>query len=357
MGTSLPSHQPAIDAVSLGHSPTPELGLLVSTPEGHAGNMSDLRERVPGHALIDELLHQWDLGTIHVDERSNGIVIDEEAEGWYRGVLGERRVAAILDQLSAAQAQSPWTVLHSVPVGRGESDIDHVVIGPPGVFTINTKFSPGKDVWVAGRGMYVGGAKQHYVVNALYEARRASNYLTRRCGLTVPVTGIIVFVDPNRITHKAPAGGGEADPPIKVVRDTELFNALLVRREFSDEQIARIVDAAIRPDTWSDSTTPSSLGTHVAREFQALEQEVGPRLSLPRGQARSVEPRAQARRSYSRGSSAPRRQYSTPRRSARKKPSLLERFLVAVLGMGALMLLAFFGLPLFIRLLTDALLP
>jgi hypothetical protein len=34
--------------------------------------MSDLRERVPGHALIDELLHQWDLGTIHVDERSNG---------------------------------------------------------------------------------------------------------------------------------------------------------------------------------------------------------------------------------------------------------------------------------------------
>ncbi len=325
MGTSLPSHQPAIDAVSLGHSPTPELGLLVSTPEGHAGNMSDLRERVPGHALIDELLHQWDLGTIHVDERSNGIVIDEEAEGWYRGVLGERRVAAILDQLSAAQTQSPWTVLHSVPVGRGESDIDHVVIGPPGVFTINTKFSPGKDVWVAGRGMYVGGAKQHYVVNALYEARRASTYLTRRCGLTVPVTGIIVFVDPNRITHKAPAGGGEADPPIKVVRDTELFNALLVRREFSDEQIARIVDAAIRPDTWSDSTTPSTLGTHVAREFQALEQEVGPRLSLPRGVARAG---VQSRSRQARPAAARSRQARPPAaRSSRRRPkrSRVER--------------------------------
>ncbi len=67
-------------------------------------------------------------------------------------------------------------------MGRGESDIDHVVIGPPGVFTINTKFSPGKDVWVAGRGMYVGGAKQHYVVNALCEARRASTYLSRLRG-------------------------------------------------------------------------------------------------------------------------------------------------------------------------------
>ena len=52
-----------------------------------------------------------------------------------------------------AQLGPEWTVLHSVPVGRGKSDIDHIAIGPPGVFTINTKFSPGKDVWVAGRGM------------------------------------------------------------------------------------------------------------------------------------------------------------------------------------------------------------
>ncbi|HOY83585.1 MAG TPA: hypothetical protein PLB92_15740, partial [Rhodoglobus sp.] len=159
----------------------------------------------------------------------------------------------------------------------------------------------------------------------LYEARRASNYLTRRCGLTVPVTGIIVFVDPNRITHKAPAGGGEADPPIKVVRDTELFNVLLVRREFSDEQIARIVDAAIRPDTWSDSTTPSTLGTHVAREFQALEQEVGPRLSLPRGVARAG---VQSRSRQARPAAARSRQARPPAaRSSRRRPkrSRVER--------------------------------
>lgn len=314
--------------------------------------MSDLRERVPGHALIDELLHQWDLGTIHVDERSNGIVIDEEAEGWYRGVLGERRVAAILDQL-----RDGWTVLHSVPVGRGASDIDHVVVGPPGVFTINTKFSPGRTVWVAGRNMNVEGVKKPYILNSLAEAQRASNLLTARCGLTVPVTGVIVFVNPGRMTVKEPPGGGEMDPPIQVVDDQGLLDVLFRRREFSDEQIARIVDAAIRPDTWSDSTTPSSLGTHVAREFQALEQEVGPRLSLPRGVARSVAPRAYSGRSYPRGSSAPRRQYSGPRPSPRKKASLLEQFLVAVFGMGALMLLALVGLPWFMRLLTEALLP
>lgn len=160
----------------------------------------------------------------------------------------------------------------------------------------------------------------HRMVNALYEARRASTYLTRRCGLTVPVTGIIVFVDPSRITHKAPAGGGEGDPPIKVVRDTELFNALLVRREFSDEQIARIVDAAIRPETWSDSTTPSSLGTHVAREFQALEQEVGPRLSLPRGQARPSAARAGSRPIRTPATARSRQAGPPAARSSRRRP-------------------------------------
>jgi len=57
---------------------------------------------------------------------NNAVVIDEEATGWFRGVLGERRVAEILEALGPA-----WTVLHSVPVGRGTSDIGHVVVGPP----------------------------------------------------------------------------------------------------------------------------------------------------------------------------------------------------------------------------------
>ena len=136
--------------------------------------MSDLRERVPGHSLIDELLRQWDLGTIRVEPADSAVVIDEEATGWFRGVLGERRVAELLEPLGEG-----WTVLHSVPVGRGASDIDHVVIGPAGVFTINTKYSPGRDVWVGGYGMYVGGHKQHYVTNSIAEAKRAAVLLSR----------------------------------------------------------------------------------------------------------------------------------------------------------------------------------
>jgi len=243
--------------------------------------MSDLRERVPGQSLIDELLRQWDAGTIHIDGATNGVVIGEDAEGWYRGVLGERRIAALLATLGPE-----WTVLHSVPVGRGSSDIDHVVIGPPGVFTINTKFSPGKTVWVGGYGLLVDGVKTRYVANALLEARRASTNLTKASGLTVAARGLIVFVEPARITEKAQPGGGEADPTIEVLSDDELLDELNRAREYSDEQIARIVDAAARPATWSDAVVASSDGAHVAREFEALELEVGPRLSMQRGVAR-----------------------------------------------------------------------
>jgi len=283
--------------------------------------MSDLRERVPGHALIDELLHQWDLGTIHVDERSNGIVIDEEAEGWYRGVLGERRVANVLDQL-----REPWTVLHSVPVGRGTSDIDHVVIGPPGVFTINTKFSPGRTVWVAGRNMLVESVKKPYILNSLAEARRASNLLTARCGLTVPAIGVIVFVNPGRMVFKEAPGGGEMDPPIRVATDEQLLDVLLTRREFSDEQLARIVDVASDPATWHQPPLPSSKGEHIAREFAALEDAVGPRLALPRGSAAiRLAPALRGPHGRRYASGTPQAPRTTPRSRRHPKRSRAER--------------------------------
>jgi Nuclease-related domain len=243
--------------------------------------MSDLRERVPGHSLIDELLRQWDTGTIHVDEKSGGVVIDEEAVGWFRGVIGERRVAAILEQLG-----DEWTVLHSVPVGRGMSDIDHIVIGPSGVFTINTKFSPGKNVWVAGLGVFVGGFKQPFIYNSTNEARRASALLSQACGNRVPVVGVVVFVDPAKLDIKAKPGGDSSWPEIRVTRDSRLLATLAGPEIFSPDQVDRIAAAAAKSETWHRSPMPLTQADHIAQEFVALEQAVGPQLSLPMGAPR-----------------------------------------------------------------------
>jgi hypothetical protein len=54
-----------------------------------------------------------------------------------RGAVAEEHVGGLLDQLP----RSRWRVIHDATLGRG--NVDHIVIGPPGVFTIETKSHPG----------------------------------------------------------------------------------------------------------------------------------------------------------------------------------------------------------------------
>src|SRR5271167_1155099 len=54
-----------------------------------------------------------------------------------RGATGEEYVGGLLDGL----AGGGWRVIHDVSLGRG--NVDHVLVGPPGVFTVETKSHPG----------------------------------------------------------------------------------------------------------------------------------------------------------------------------------------------------------------------
>lgn len=55
---------------------------------------------------------------------------------WECGALGERRTAEALAALPAHE----WTVFHDVPwPGRARANIDHVAVGPTGVFVIDSK--------------------------------------------------------------------------------------------------------------------------------------------------------------------------------------------------------------------------
>src|ERR1700692_3418587 len=57
-----------------------------------------------------------------------------QERAWRRGAEGEEEVGWQLRKLGDG-----WRIIHGVPVGMGDTDIDHVVIGPPGVYTLNTK--------------------------------------------------------------------------------------------------------------------------------------------------------------------------------------------------------------------------
>lgn len=57
---------------------------------------------------------------------------------WGRGASGEENVGRVLDGLR----DSGWFALHDVTLGRG--NIDHVLVGPAGIFTIETKSHRGR---------------------------------------------------------------------------------------------------------------------------------------------------------------------------------------------------------------------
>lgn len=57
---------------------------------------------------------------------------------WDRGATAEEEVGRVLDGL----ADSGWRVLHDVDLGRG--NVDHILIGPAGVLTVETKSHGGR---------------------------------------------------------------------------------------------------------------------------------------------------------------------------------------------------------------------
>lgn len=61
-------------------------------------------------------------------------------DNWARGAEGEEVVGKVLEGLR----EEGWCVIHDVSFGRG--NIDHIVVGPGGIFTIETKSHGGK-VW------------------------------------------------------------------------------------------------------------------------------------------------------------------------------------------------------------------
>lgn len=122
--------------------------------------------------------------------------------------MGEETVASELERLGLASGHA-WRYVHSVPVGDRGSDIDHVLVCPAGVFTINTKAHMGANIWVAGDTFMVNGRRHPYVRNSRFEAERAARLITETTGLTVPVRPLIVVVDPRGFSiREQPAGVG-----------------------------------------------------------------------------------------------------------------------------------------------------
>lgn len=152
-------------------------------------------------------------------------------------------------------ADQGWRVLHSVPVGERDADIDHVLIGPAGVFTINTKSHPGKRVTVYIKAIYVGGARTDYLRNSRHEAERASRLLSRAVEWPVIVKPVLVILTArfqSTVTIKEPPDDVLVLTGADVPRAFTRWKPILTMSE-----VESLFARARRSTTWVPSRDPS----------------------------------------------------------------------------------------------------
>lgn len=247
-----PAHRAEFDAAIQRHladeaAPPPSPAKSPSEPEYFAPipsqpSWTDLATNKPGQAVLAAAAEERAAAPVRTAiARVLGAKTQERA--WRIGGKGEEAVAQRLEQLGPA-----WHVLHSVPVGKGSSDIDHIAIGPGGVYTINTKHHPDARVVVKGDSFYVDGHPQRYVRIARFEADRAERILSKALGHPVPVMGLIAVMGATGgfTVKEQPHDGRVVVVPRKRV-DTWLANR---RSSLTPEQLAAIYEIARRDITW-----------------------------------------------------------------------------------------------------------
>jgi hypothetical protein len=116
-----------------------------------------------------------------------------------RGERGELRVAEILDDLRLAG----YRAFHDL-VGDGYN-IDHVVVGPAGVFAIETKFrsGAGEITFRNGDGLFVGGFRDEKdcLKQARSNAAEVNRIIKENCRIDEWVWPIVVFVGDWRVKN------------------------------------------------------------------------------------------------------------------------------------------------------------
>ena len=146
--------------------------------------------------------------------------------GWDVGVQGEHTVAEELDELVALDPR--WAYINAIPVGTNGSDIDHLVVGPGGVFTIN--------------------AEPHH--GGRDEAERAGMLLSATARTAITARGVIVPVGGAELTvNEQPADA-------QVVEALHLIDFLIGQSEVLDAYtIALVLTCARLSSTWRPAQT------------------------------------------------------------------------------------------------------
>jgi Nuclease-related domain len=156
-----------------------------------------------------------------------------DAVAWRRGAVGERHTARLLGPLE----RLGWVVLHDLAVPRSQANIDHLVIGPGGVFVIDSKQYGGRlQLDASGRRWHCG--------YPLAPTLRAVSFEADRAAQALPDPGVVVV--PIVAVHGARVPGGkvvvEGVPVVPARRLPSMLRALPA--VLGPERVAYLADQA-----------------------------------------------------------------------------------------------------------------
>lgn len=186
------------------------------------------RERAEAHVRADPL------GTA----LAQALDLDTPERSWRLGAEGEEEVGRRLDRLP----RDHWTVIHDRMLGP-RRNVDHLVIGPAGIFAIDAKVSTG-EVWTSAEGIDIND----YETDIAEKAREVAQLVAERLEDALEhrhwVEAVVVFVDSDLDGRDDPRG-------VTLLDERELVPWLLDRpRKLSRDAVAEISRGALSPRTW-----------------------------------------------------------------------------------------------------------
>jgi hypothetical protein len=185
------------------------------------------------------------------------------ARSWFKGVRGEQRIGSELELLGPE-----FTVLHAVPIGRGETDVDHIVVGPTGVFSINSKNHSGQRVFVGGGSFIIGGQRTPHIRNSLSEGKRATKLLSDAASCPILVQPLLV-VSADQIKR------GSKAPSVVVLTPGSVRRWILsLPRVHSAEAVRYLSMVAEDRATWHADAVELTDTLRIMQRFDRLEREV-----------------------------------------------------------------------------------
>lgn len=224
-----------------------------------------LRERTPGSVAIRECLDVQETRRVGVLGRLIGRdPLSAKAAPAYDAALAQLSVARHLTGLGPG-----WTVIHSIPLDERDAGLDHLVVGPPGVFVLTTRAYPHADVELAGHSFLVNGEPGVSMPGMQTLARRTSEFLSAAAGRYVPVTAAVVVVGASAIAT------GRLSPVVPVLPAERIRPWLLGQhRAMADSAVAELVHFAVDPHTWRFDADELADASRQEQRFARLRREV-----------------------------------------------------------------------------------